>query len=269
MLGYFYCETISTFYSNNADEIVGKMVQGAGGDINQKTLDSWTEEIDSMQKALTNYFNRGSILMEYVIPRMGRRIDVVTIIDGVVFVWEYKVGSDCFSRDAITQVWDYVLDLKNFHEGSTNRYLVPILVATEAKDEKCRFELNCFDDKTYRPILTNTNHIAECIDKVLKDIKGRDNINNIGDRAWIQGGYAPTPTIVEACVALYNNHSVEEITRHDGEIVETVKTLKEVIQYSKENGHKAICFVTGVPGAGSKLYSRFFEKQQWQPKKCY
>ena len=63
---------------------------------------------------------------------MGRRIDAVLLVGPVVFVIEFKVGESVFERAAVDQVWDYALDLKNFHEASHSVSIVPILIATEA-----------------------------------------------------------------------------------------------------------------------------------------
>ena len=64
---------------------------------------------------------------------MGQRIDVVFLIGAVIFVLEFKVGEKEFTSYAKDQVWDYALDLKNFHETSHEHFIAPILIATEAK----------------------------------------------------------------------------------------------------------------------------------------
>ena len=81
---------------------------------------------------------------------MGRRIDVVLVIGPVIFAVEFKVGEKTFDRSAIDQVWDYGLDLKNFHEASHDASIVPILIATEAS-ECPRTEWVADADKLYRP----------------------------------------------------------------------------------------------------------------------
>lgn len=66
----------------------------------------------------------------------------------------------------------------------------------------------------------------------------------------------PTPTIIEAAQALYSNHNVEEISRSDSgayNLSITTKKINYIIEYSKANNKKSICFITGVPGAGKTL----------------
>ena len=82
---------------------------------------------------------------------------------------------------------------------------------------------------------------------------------NLPNPTILQNGLlvdSPTPTIIEAASALYHNHSVEDITRHEAAgaaLEETTQFVLDVIQKSKINGEKSICFVTGVPGAGKTL----------------
>jgi len=67
---------------------------------------------------------------------------------------------------------------------------------------------------------------------------------------------SPTPTIIEAAVSLYENHSVENITRNDAEAINlslTTDSISDLIDDAKANHKKIICFVTGVPGAGKTL----------------
>lgn len=250
---YYYHNSIEGFLAQSDNEIIGSLTQASTNDINQQTTYAWNVEIETMKKVLYLYKGRGSIFFEYNIPRMGRRIDVVTIIDGIVFIWEFKAGSEGFNREAITQVWDYALDLKNFQSGSADRVLVPILVATEVEDDFCRLEeLHLYEDNIYEPLLTNSSHVGNCIVNVLREVP-RTPFTPDQDMEWADSGYAPTPTIVEAAVALYNNHSVEDITKHDGDIMQTSIAIDGIITHSRKNGRKSICFVTGVPGAGKTL----------------
>ncbi|MCL2549891.1 MAG: DUF2075 domain-containing protein, partial [Methanimicrococcus sp.] len=73
---------------------------------------------------------------------------------------------------------------------------------------------------------------------------------------YVNGGYLPTPTIIEAAISLYTTHSVENITRSDADaknLTVTTKKISEIIEKAKTEKKKIICFVTGVPGAGKTL----------------
>ena len=123
------------------------------------------EEIDILRETLGSY--EGNIYFEYDIPRMGRRIDVVLLIGPVIFVLEFKAGEKEFAAHAIDQVWDYALDLKNFHESSHEQYIAPVLIATEADTVPSIVALTPQDDKLLLPIRTNGHNLKSVIDSVL------------------------------------------------------------------------------------------------------
>lgn len=250
---YYYSDTISRFLTRNPKEIVYELALSYTHDINDETRKSWIEEIEILKNALGKYSNRGSVYFEYNIPRMGRRADVIVVIDDIIFVLEFKTSEQKFSRDAIIQVWDYTLDLKNFQEGCLDRFMVPILVASHEKDSHCKFDLEPFEDNVYQPLLSNGKLLEQCFSLVLSKIPHSSAFSEKKDEDWAKSGYSPTPTIIEAAVALYEEHSVEEITRHDGDIASTTECIRRIINECREKRRKAICFVTGVPGAGKTL----------------
>ena len=253
-LRYYYSDTISRFLTKNAEEIIGKLTLGSQHDINDDTSNSWVEEIETLKGVLTPYKERGSVYFEYNIPRMGRRADVILVIDELIFILEFKTAGSKFTHDAITQVWDYALDLKNFQEGSLNRVIVPILVAPSEKDRNCSFVLNHFEDNVYEPLRTNANRLSEAFSISLTQIP-HEVIDHSDDRdeQWAKSGYEPTPTIIEAAIALYEENTVEDITKRGGDIDKASTELSRIIDFCRENKRKAICFITGVPGAGKTL----------------
>ena len=246
----YYSDTIANFLESNIDEILGILSYQNEFNLEQTQRDAWVEEIKILKEALSKY--SGQIYFEYAIPRIGQRIDVLLIIDSVIFVLEFKVGDKTFSSQAIDQVTDYALDLKNFHETSHDKYIAPILISTKAKDFNLPSPPDEGQDKILYPIKTTPNSITEVITKILQISDGP----SIDIEDWESGRYQPTPTIVEAAMALYNSHSVEDITRKDASAVnlsETTEAISNIILFSKESARKSICFVTGVPGAGKTL----------------
>lgn len=250
---FFYSCTIADFMTKTVDEIVGALTQADTYDINKETSSSWVEEIQTLKDSLADYANRGSLYFEYNIPRMGRRADVIALIDDIVFVLEYKTSEQRFTREALVQVWDYALDLKNFQEGSRERILIPILVAPKEKDHNCLFKLKHFEDHVYEPLLTNGARLKECLDSTIQQLPHHTVYSSARDDIWAKSGYEPTPTIIEAAVALYEENTVEDITKHGGDIEKASEELRRIIDYCRTNQRKAICFITGVPGAGKTL----------------
>lgn len=148
---------------------------------------------------------------------------------------------------------DYALDLKNFHRYSHDRIIVPILIPTKHSSSSNTFKPSVYNDSIVNPLITGANGLQNIIREVLHSVNAEES-ETIKD--WIISPYAPTPTIIEAARSLYENHSVEDITRHEANKVTTDATIEyllEVINRSKRQGEKSICFVTGVPGAGKTL----------------
>ena len=128
----YFSSTIENFISTHENEILGTLTSSENiFSITPKTTYAWQEEIAFMQNSLVGI--DGHIHFEYVIPRMGKRVDVLLVIQNIIFIIEFKVGSDNYDVSSITQLVDYTLDLKNFHEGSHNQIICPILISTEAQ----------------------------------------------------------------------------------------------------------------------------------------
>jgi len=250
---YYFSSTITDFIRKPAAEVTGELAVSYTSDINKETTNSWVEEIETLKACLSPYKERGSLYFEYNIPRMGRRADVIAVIDDIVFILEYKTAEQKFTREAVVQVWDYALDLKNFQEGSRDRIMIPVLVAPHEKNKNCQFDLKHFEDNVYEPLMTNAERLKECIEHILQSIPHTATFSAQKDDSWAKSGYEPTPTIIEAAVALYEENTVEDITKHGGDIDKASDELNRIIEYCRNNNRKAICFITGVPGAGKTL----------------
>lgn len=250
-----YSASFGEFMNSKPLTILGALHNNYHGDTPTTTDEAWMGEITIMQQVLIPWKEEhGQIIFEYDIPRLGKRIDVVLLLRGLIFCLEFKVGKqDDFQAD-IEQVMDYALDLKNFHLFSHNRTIVPILIPTKFKTFTTEFRPSVYHDDIYNPMISGEEHLQELIMKVLEHSKAYIDEEPIEN--WLISPYAPTPTIIEAARTLYENHSVEEITRHEADKVSTDTTINyilQVIQQSKEKNAKSICFVTGVPGAGKTL----------------
>lgn len=251
MKRYFYSDTITSFLTTPPETILGILSKSPVFYQHVSTQRStWEYEITILQEALKPH--TGYIYFEYAIPRMGKYIDVVLVIKNIIFVLEFKVGGTEFYVNDVDQVWDYALDLKNFHEKSHQNIVIPILVATHATDVFIDFETTPHNDNLLFPIRINSQLLNSVINDALTFAEGEGE--HIID--WAEGRYMPTPTIIEAALALYNNHSVAEISRSDASaknLTHTRQAVSQIIETAKANSSKAICFVTGVPGAGKTL----------------
>jgi len=244
-----YTATIESFCVASPPEVLGALVIASGSDIEVEQNDAWLAEISVLQSSLRGL--TGTIHLEFVVPRIGSRIDAVVVTGPVIFVLEFKVGATQYLTKDRNQAWDYALDLKNFHSGSHGSPIVPILIATEADASDITLPL-AHSDGVHPPAHCNSDGIRTLIEAGLAAHPGPD----LDGLAWAQAAYRPTPTIIEAAQALFAGHSVEAITRHGAEVKnlhETTEAVEAVVDQARDTGRKCIVFVTGVPGAGKTL----------------
>ncbi len=248
-----YHSRISEFISTDDNLIFGTLCDRYHGEALTTTREAWKSEVSIMKDVLSTFASKdGEIIFEYDIPRLGKRIDVVLLFEGIVFCLEFKVGESRILENDIDQVLDYALDLKNFHKFSEDRIIAPILIATNYRNSSSDFQMSVYDDRVINPLVTGKAGVVTLIGEVLKQFPNEFPVNS----NWIISPYTPTPTIIEAAKSLYENHTVEDITRHEADKVSTDRTIAyilDVIQKSKVKQEKSICFVTGVPGAGKTL----------------
>lgn len=245
----YYTASIADFLSDDPEYVLGQLLINGEFETTDLQKNAWRREIEILQSQLYD-FPDGEIAFEYTIPRIGHRIDVVCIIRGIIFLLEFKVGDKVYKKATDDQVVDYALDLKYFHEASQNRYIVPISVSTEAPNAENRIFF--MEDQIAEVLHSNKKTISSTITTIL----GTASDASLSMTAWGNSRYAPTPTIIEAAQALYRNHSVDDISRNDAgaqNLTETTAAISRIIDDCKVNGRKAICFVTGVPGAGKTL----------------
>jgi len=250
MQRYYYSEDIELFLLRKPSEILGVLARENEFSLEQTQRMAWEEEIQLLKAVLPGL--EGKIFFEFSIPRMGKRIDVVLLVHSVLFILEFKVGSQRFDVGAIDQVWDYALDLKNFHETSHEVVIAPILIATEAGEIRMPDEFQIFEDRVMFPITCTANTLRSCIDRIIQFQSG----DTLDINEWSKGAYHPTPTIIEAAKALYADQKVEEISRTDAgakNLSVTTAEINKIIEVAREKNQKVICFVTGVPGAGKTL----------------
>lgn len=246
----YYQSDAESFLKTSTSEILGELAAGHSFALEDLQKNAWIDQIRILKDTLIN-LSQSHIVFEYAIPRMGKRVDVVILFKNVVFVVEFKVGESLHTQSAHDQVLDYSVDLKNFHKGSHSRAVVPIIVATEAPETKLK--LQRYDDDVYAPVTANEFDLSKKIENSALRIS---NQLPLDPKAWIDAPYTPTPTIIQAAQALYQGHSVEEISRSDAgskNLSITSRAVDKIIESAKQLNQKSICFITGVPGSGKTL----------------
>lgn len=221
---------------------------------------AWDAELKLLQEILNaencpEQMRNGFIAFEYTIPRLGKRPDVLLLIQGIVFVLEFKVGEKSASKSQINQAVGYAEALKYFHSMSRERVIIPILVATESKTKE--LNLNIKDNKISDLVVCNSKNLITTIIGIFGYCKaqGLSSAYQGWEEEWINGQYDPHPSIIDATLKHYNSHEVRDIRQSGAEekATETTDFIIEKIKETKEKNEKAIFFVTGVPGAGKTL----------------
>ncbi|WP_333600205.1 DUF2075 domain-containing protein [Flavobacterium sp.] len=246
----YYASSITDFLIENSDAVYGKI--SGNYDLNKLTIqqaNAWKKQVEILKQTLFSL--KGKVYFEFTIPRMGKRVDNILIIDNCIFVLEFKIGSEVYDKYAKDQAFDYGLDLNNFHEGSHNQNIIPILIADRAPSTLNTLSKSI--DNLHETIYANSHNLQKIIETSLQHFKSADKIDV---KSWEESIYKPTPTIIEAATALYKKHNVLEISRSDSgaeNLSVTSNCISDIIDFSKHNQRKAICFITGVPGAGKTL----------------
>jgi hypothetical protein len=246
----YYSADRTRFYADSPSHILGELTRRHHFDVDAGQKQAWLNQIDLLRTALAG-IAAFTLYFEFAIPRMGKRADAVVVIGKAIFVIAFKDGQARFDAAAVEQVEDYALDLKNFHEASHDLAIFPIVVPTEAQSSRdIQFELAF--DHVARPFLLCPQDLGP----ILQTIGADHAAPGFDATVWEAGGYRPTPTIIQAATALYARHNVADITRNDAGAINLTRTeaaVNAAIAASRNRHQKAICFITGVPGAGKTL----------------
>ena len=242
----FYGDSIENFLHQNKNEIFGIIAKNDEYDSVFKQKEAWIAQIQLLKMVLQDV--SGSIIFEYTIPRVGGRIDNILLINNTIFVLEFKVGKESYDTSSTTQARTYAIDLANFHEESHNKIIVPIVISTNASDREP--EISVYNKNVYDVIFTNGTNLNQILNKFQSN-----TMEEIYLDKWLNSRYVPTPTIIEAAKVLYSKHSVEDISQNEAaeNLTKTSMAVRKIIELSKQNHQKSICFITGVPGAGKTL----------------
>ena len=227
-----YYSDIGSFLSRETESVFGALCDKYHGDALTTTREAWIKEIEILQRELTPWEDTdGRIVFEYDITRLGKRIDVVLLLKGIIFCLEFKVGEASILENDVDQVLDYALDLKNFHKYSQDRVIVPVLIATKYNKKSSLIQPSVYDDRVVNPLITGEIVISDLLKEVLQHFPNESEV----DSNWIISPYAPTPTIIEAARTLYESHSVEDITRHEADEVMTDRTISYILDVIKKS----------------------------------
>lgn len=259
---FYACKrSVGEFVAADGAEILGEISNGSDNFcILQTQRDAWKQEIDLLQGILKNErFNKSAnrIYFEFNLMRFAKRVDVVLILDGVLFCLEFKTdlvggsGKSYLAQDK-AQALAYADEFSQFHATSSKCPIVPVLVVPGAPDVENHIVLN--NVNVYELQCANEGTLADIL-KAILDKKDGDKWGDLitDPDAWETGEYNTVPTIVEAAGRLFENQNVEAITRSGTDVTKTISTIEKIIRVAEQKRKCMLCFVTGEPGAGKTL----------------
>ncbi|GAB5519471.1 MAG: DUF2075 domain-containing protein [Rhodothermales bacterium] len=257
-MSHGFAGRVSEFRSMEEDALIGRLIDGVastGVDGHRNAqISAWREQIRILHQQLSEpTFQEWFIVLEYELPRRARRPDVVLLTGGIIFVVEFKVGAELYDAASRWQVQSYGMDLRDFHAGSHERVIVPVLCATRAER---RGAADGFPEVTEPGVSEVVRAMGDDLGERLLSAAEcvRCDDEPIDPQYWLTSPYRPTPTIIEAAVRLYEGHGVRELShRHAHNLDLTTEMLVDEIERARREQRRVICFVTGIPGAGKTL----------------
>jgi hypothetical protein len=252
----YYRTTLADYLDTDKAIVLGVITQSQTGTTPQQQQ-AWMAQLEMLESAAKDWTERldaahWGLLFEYRMLRLHRRIDLVLLADDLIFVIEFKIGSDTFLSSDLQQTEDYALDLRDFHDESADRIILPILCCSSAPAVDLELSIQEWVGTVLK---ANADTLADVVIKAYRECHN-PQAATIDPATWDAAAYAPVPNIIEAAELLYGAHSVAEIHSALAEqknLTATSDRLIEIIALARRDHRLVVCFVTGVPGSGKTL----------------
>ena len=216
--------------------------------VEAEQIDSWTRSLDALRAVVALPGGASwTVLLEYDLLRLERRIDAVLLTDRAIVVLEFKPA---FSAEGARQVEDYALDLRDFHAASRAHPILPVLVAMAGPEPRNTWPLPLAG---VTPVLRAT---AAGLPALVAGAQAHFPPAPLDGPGWAAAPYRPVPGIVEAARLMFARHGVGEIAaaRADtANLTRTTAAIRAAVQQARASGGRVVVFVTGIPGAGKTL----------------
>lgn len=184
---------------------------------------------------------------EYELPgEAGRRPDVVIVTPtGHLFVLEFKSQKTPLLSD-YDQVLGYVRDLTGYHSLSYNLTPHPFLILT-------RGVTGSVSPASHSSVTVDTpdsDVLLRLKESIVTSL--RSSLSEVDPIAWLDGDYAPLPSLITAAVEAFRNNELPAIktTRH---LHDLVGWLHGLVRDCEKDNRYALVLITGAPGSGKTL----------------
>lgn len=254
MRAWFAC-TGAQLQARDPRDTVGRLAsaqqeRGFAGTPDQEM--AWQAQVRALQMAVAACGGEAwTVALEYDLLRLEKRIDAVLLTDRAIFCLEFKTAAP--SAVALAEAEDYALDLRDFHAGSRDHAIVPVLVAGQGgwspPSQPWLLPKHPTD-----PLVCGAGALAACLDWVQARIA--PPAVPLDGAAWLAAPYRPVPSIVEAATMLYARNGVAEIAAARADAANLTRTARAIaghIAAAQAAAARTVIFVTGIPGAGKTL----------------
>lgn len=253
----YYRASFAELMSHSESEVIGELTlrnSKSRFPLAFEQIDAWKWQLPVLKMAVTAVTDLAprdqewAVLLEYPIPLLGDRIDCVLLCGSVAVVVEFKSGED--SSGGVRQVEDYAINLSCFHEASRHLFIQPLVIRRQAPAR----DFPAIDSTIQigPVIVSDEQRFPGLLQTVLR--RRPATAKPILPHLWDEARFKPIPPIIKAAVQLYEGKDVFAID-HACAPAESLSNATSAIAsiVTSVTKSKAICFVTGVPGAGKTL----------------
>ncbi|UPY38132.1 DNA/RNA helicase domain-containing protein [Sediminicoccus sp. KRV36] len=223
----------------------------AAVEMGQRT--AWTDMLRALQQALGAAPAAGwTLLVEYDLLRLHKRIDAVLLTDRATLAIEWKNRETAARPADLRQIEDYALDLHDFHAGCRGHPVVPVLVATDMLPTL--FSPPLIWQGVAPPLAVNQWQLGARLGEIVAAM-GEPAVP-LDAAAWLGAPYRPVPSVLEAAAMLFDRHRSAAMTsaRADAaNLTRTTEAVARAIATARAQRQHVVVFVTGIPGAGKTL----------------
>ena len=87
----YYSATIEDFVTASPSDVLGRLTAASEFAVDLSQRDAWQQETELLQTVLRPHVGQGRIFLEFVVPRLGKRIDAVLLFPQAIVVVEFII----------------------------------------------------------------------------------------------------------------------------------------------------------------------------------
>lgn len=254
--------TVDEFISEEPSAVIGILQQAYASDgfVSQYTrqTEAWDHVVPELQRVFAQLLRSRpeakdwTILLEYPLYRLRRRIDAIVLADRLIVVVECKVGAHVLTAADRCQVEEYALDLRDFHAQSYQRKIVPVLWSTDAESS---VGTEC---SALTPTGGTVHAVVDvggaCLAPFLAALPPSTTEAALSGEAWDRSTYRPVPNIIDAATSIFAGHDVRSMANAGADNLQSAAArLVALIEQAREQQKRFLLVLTGVPGSGKTL----------------